>query len=77
MKLTSDNSISIRTLKQVMGKTINAMVITDGHGRPAKAGEGMKAALCCQPYDRLVIADRADGGLFVPASMVRMVSGGR
>ncbi len=44
MKLTSDNSISIRTLKQVVEKTINAVVITDRHGLPEKAGERMKAA---------------------------------
>ena len=75
MKLTSDNSISIRTLKQVVEKTINAVVITDGHGSPAKSSEVMKAALCCRPYDRLVISDRAGGGLSVPSSMVRTVSG--
>ncbi|HAH49171.1 MAG TPA: hypothetical protein DCM07_30895 [Planctomycetaceae bacterium] len=42
MKLTSDNSISIRTLKQVMDKTINAVVITDRQGLTTWVNRGFE-----------------------------------
>ncbi|WP_417392475.1 PAS domain S-box protein [Gimesia sp.] len=42
MKLTSDNSISIRTLKQVVEKTINAVVITDRQGLTTWVNRGFE-----------------------------------